>query len=128
MYRLAFFRGDTRTMEQVVEEARGKEDESRLLAEQANTEAYYGRLSRARSFSQRAVESARRTGSRAVAAERQTNSALFEAEFGNPVLARQAAAASLGGPSALAQARIGEISRAKAVAEEVEKAHELDHV
>jgi hypothetical protein len=50
-------------MQRLLSEALGKEDEPTLLRAQSDTEAYYGRLSRARSFSRRAVDSAFRVGS-----------------------------------------------------------------
>lgn len=56
MYILAFLKGDDAQMGQQVAWALGKPGvEDILLSEQSDTEAYYGRMSRARDFSRRAV-------------------------------------------------------------------------
>ena len=88
MYLLAFLRRDTREMQRLLTEALSTEDEPTLLRMQSDTEAHYGRLSQARSFSRRAVESALRVSPDAKAME-QAISALREAEFGSPTLVRQ---------------------------------------
>ena len=103
--------------------------EDLLLSFQSDTEAYYGRLVKARDFSRRAVDSAVRDDSKETAALWQVNAALREAEFGNTAAAKQGVAAALAlAPGrdvklfvALTLARIGEILRAKAIGEELEK-------
>ncbi len=51
MYYLAFFQGDSAQMEQQVSWSAGKPgDEDTLLSARSDTEAYYGRLSKARDF------------------------------------------------------------------------------
>jgi tetratricopeptide (TPR) repeat protein len=128
-YELAFFRGDTKEIERLLTDAAGKEGQQDLLSTHSDTEAYYGRLAKARYLSRRAVESELRAGSKEAAAFWQVNAALREAEFGNPALARQGVAAALApAPSwqvrvqaALALARIGETARAKAMVQEMEK-------
>jgi tetratricopeptide (TPR) repeat protein len=93
---LAFLRGDTALMEQQVAWGAGKPgDEDALLSAQSDTEAYYGRLTRARDFSRRAVDSAVRADSRETAALWQINAALREAELGNAASARQGVTAAL---------------------------------
>jgi DNA-binding winged helix-turn-helix (wHTH) protein/tetratricopeptide (TPR) repeat protein len=129
MYYLAFVRGDTTTMAHLLEEAVGKEDERWLLSAQSDTEAYYGRLKRASSFSRRAVESELQTGSRQAAALWQIRASLREAEFGSSALGQQGVAAALAlAPSwqvrtlaALAVARMGNTARARAMVRELEK-------
>jgi DNA-binding winged helix-turn-helix (wHTH) protein/tetratricopeptide (TPR) repeat protein len=129
MYHLAFLRGDTKQMAQLLQEAAGKEDERALLSAQADTEAYCGRLNRARYFSHRAVESELRAESGLPAALEQAKAGLREAEFGNPMLARRGVAAAMASPptwevrplAALAFARIGDTGRARALVEEMEK-------
>jgi serine/threonine protein kinase/tetratricopeptide (TPR) repeat protein len=130
LYLVAFLQGDAAEMEQQVAWAAGKPgDEDLLLAMQSDTEAYYGRMSKARDFSRRAVDSAVRADSKETAAAWQVNAALREAELGNTALARQGVAAALAlSPgrdvklvAALTLARIGETPRAKALAEELEK-------
>jgi tetratricopeptide (TPR) repeat protein len=130
MYLLAFLRGDAAQMEQQVAWGAGKPgDEDPLLSAQSDTEAYFGRMSKARDFSRRAVDSAVRAGSKESAALWQVNAALREAELGNTVSARQGVTAALAlSPgqevkvaAALVLARTGDAPRAKALAEELEK-------
>jgi len=137
IYQLAFVKGDMAEMERQVAWAAGKPGtEDLLLSFQSDTEAYYGRLARARDFSRRAVDAAVRADSRETAALWQVNAALREAEVGNTAAARQNAAAALSlAPgrdvklfAALTLARIGETARAKAIVEELEKTHPSDTV
>ena len=130
IYGLAFFKGDAAEMERQVAWAAGKPgDEDILLSMQSDTEAYYGRLVKARDYSRRAVDSAVRNDSKETAALWQVNAALREAEFGNSAVAKQDVAAALAlAPgrdvkllAALTLARIGETAGAKAVVEELEK-------
>jgi len=101
IYYLAFLRGDSAQMEQQVSWGAGKPGaEDPLLSAQSDTEAYYGRLAKARDFSRRAVDSAVRADSKETAALWRVNAALREAEFGNSAPAKQGVAAAL----ALAQA------------------------
>jgi eukaryotic-like serine/threonine-protein kinase len=131
-YELAFLLGDVATMEREVTWAAGKPgDEDYLLSAQSDTEAYYGRMARAREFSRRAVDSAVRADSKESAASWRVNAALREAESGNAALARQGVAEALALSSgrdvtvgaALTLARTGEASRAKALAEELGKTY-----
>jgi tetratricopeptide (TPR) repeat protein len=117
-------------MEQQLAWGAGKPgDEDLLLSMQSDTEAYYGRITKARDFSRRATESAVRADAKETAAFWQVNAALREAELGNATLAKQGVAAALAlAPgrdvktvAALTLARIGEAPRAKALAEELEK-------
>jgi tetratricopeptide (TPR) repeat protein len=132
MYCLAFLRGDSAKMQQQVEWAAGKPgDEDVLLSAQSDTEAYYGRLTKARDFSRRAVDSAVRADSKETAALWQVNAALREAEFGNATAAKQDVTAALTlAPgrdvkvlAALASARVGDTARAKMIVEELEKSN-----
>jgi serine/threonine protein kinase/lipoprotein NlpI len=137
IYSLAFLRGDARQMEQQVAWAAGKPgDEDALLFQQSGTEAYYGRLSKARDFSRRAVDSAVRADSRDRAGLWQVNAALREAELGNTALARKeittAFALSPGQVvkevATLTLARIGDARSAKALAEDLEKSYPADTI
>jgi eukaryotic-like serine/threonine-protein kinase len=130
LYYLAFLRGDARQMQQQVDWASGRPgDEDLLLSVQSDTEAYYGRLGKARDFSRRAVDSAVRADSKETAALWRVNAALREAEIGNFASARDGVVEALGLSSgrdvklvaALTLARAGEASRAKSLAEELEK-------
>jgi hypothetical protein len=111
-------------------------EENWLLSVQSHTEAYYGRLSKAREFTRRAVESARRADSREVAALWQAYAALREAEFGNPSSARQSASAALAlaagrdvtAVTALALARAGDAPHASKLADDLNKEFPLDTI
>ena len=60
-----------------------------MLAEQADTAAYFGQLGKARAFSRRAIDSALREGEKEPAADYETSAALREALFGNSAEARR---------------------------------------
>jgi serine/threonine protein kinase/tetratricopeptide (TPR) repeat protein len=130
IYYLSFLKGDVAEMERQVAWAAGKPGtEDLLLSVQSDTEAYYGRLGKARDFSRRAVDAAVRANAKEAAALWQVNAALREAEFGNSAVAKQDVASALTlAPgrdvklfAALALARAGETARAKTIAEELEK-------
>jgi len=130
MYYLAFLRGDLVQMQQQIAWGAGKPGaEDPLFSAQSDTEAYYGRLTKARAFSRRAVDSAVRADSRETAALWQANAALREAEFGNPAESKQGIAAALALArgrdvkilAALTLARLGETARAKTMLDELEK-------
>jgi len=135
IYLLAFLRGDAAQMEQQTAWGAGKQgEEDRLLSMQSDTEAYYGRLSKARDYSRRAVDSAVRADSKETAASWQVNAALREVELGNPALAKQGVTTALVlSPgrdmkvvAALILARIGDVPRAKALVGELEKNYPLN--
>src|SRR5437870_7128525 len=137
MYYLAFVRGNSSQMEQQLAWGAGKPGaEDLLLSAQSDTEAYYGRLAKARDFSRRAVDSAVRADSKETAALWQVNAALREAEFGNAAPAKQGVAAALAlAPgrdvkvlAALTLARVGEAARAKAMVQALEKSDPLNTV
>jgi eukaryotic-like serine/threonine-protein kinase len=137
IYLLAFLRADTAQMEQQVAWGAGKPgDEDPLLAIQSDTEAYYGRMNKARDFSRRAVDSAVRADSKETAASWQVNGALREAELDNAAVARQGVTTALVlSPgrdvkvvAALTLARIGDVPRAKALVGELEKNYPLNTV
>ncbi|HXM19948.1 MAG TPA: protein kinase [Terriglobales bacterium] len=129
-YLLAFRQGDTAEMEKQAEWGRGKDGiEDAFLSMQSDTEAFYGHLGKALEFSRRAVELAKHAGSKETAALWQVNAALREAELGNPVAAKQGIREALTlAPghdveilAGLALARIGDRSRAEALAGELAK-------
>ena len=137
IYQLAFLKGDAAEMERQVAWAAGKPGtEDLLLSFQSDTEACYGRLTRARDFSRRAVDAAVRADSKETAAIWQVNAALREAEFGNLIVAKQDVAAALALTpgrdvkmlAALALARCGETAKAKALVEELEKSYPSETV
>jgi serine/threonine protein kinase/Flp pilus assembly protein TadD len=137
VYQLAFFKGDVAEMERQVAWAAGKPgSEDMLLSLQSDSEAYYGRLFKARDFSRRAVDAALRNDSKETAALWQVNAALREAEFGNTAAAKQDVAAALAvAPgrdvklfAALTLSRVSETARAKAIVEELETSYPSDTV
>jgi eukaryotic-like serine/threonine-protein kinase len=125
-YQVAFFRGDQQTMQQQLDWAVGRSgEEDWLLSGQSDTWAYFGQLGKARDFSQRAIESAKRADAKETAALWQVNAALREAEFGNLGNARQNALAALAlapgrdirSVAALALARTGDAAQAQKLAD-----------
>ena len=136
-YYLAFLQEDSAQMEQQLSWGAGKPGaEDPLLSAQSDTDAYYGRLTKSRDFSRRAVDSAIRADSKETAALWQVNAALREAEFGNAAAAKQGVAAALTlAPgrdikvlAALALAQVGDAARAKAIVEELEKSNPTNTV
>jgi serine/threonine protein kinase/tetratricopeptide (TPR) repeat protein len=130
MYYLAFLRGDSAQMEQEVAWVSGKPgDEDTLLSAQSDTEAYYGRLSKARDFSRRPVDSAVRADAKETAAFWAVNAALRDAELSETASVKQGVTTALTLAegrdvkvlAALALARIGDAARAKALVGELEK-------
>jgi eukaryotic-like serine/threonine-protein kinase len=99
LYALAFFQGNAGAMNQQADWAIGKPGaEDWMLSLESDTEAWSGRLKKARELSRQAVETARRSDEKEPAALWQANVAIREALFGNANVARQNAAA----PAALA--------------------------
>jgi tetratricopeptide (TPR) repeat protein len=126
MYLLAFVQGDAARMKQQLDWGAGRPgDEDLLLSAQSDTEAYYGRLVKARDFSRRAVDSAIRADSKEAAALWQANAALRDSEMGNNASAKQGSTAALARSpdrdvrvaAALSLARIGETLRAQKLLE-----------
>jgi Flp pilus assembly protein TadD len=122
-YYAAFLSNDYQGMKEQASWAGGGEDV--VLSAQSDTEAYFGRLAKAREFSQRAIDSARAADAKETAAFWQANAALHEAEFEKASSARQRAQAALVmAPgtvvrplAALAMARAGYSDQARKLAE-----------
>jgi tetratricopeptide (TPR) repeat protein len=135
LYLLAFRRRDSKGMEQQLAWAAGRAgDEDAMLSGQADTEAYYGRLVRARDYSRRAMESAVRAGSNETAALWRAAAGFREAEFENTPAARQNADAALSLQSgrgvkllaALTLARAGDTAKAKRLVEQLQRTASTD--
>ncbi len=112
MYGVAFLERDREEMERQAKWAADKPGVADwLLSYQSDTEAFFGRLAKARELTQRAVQSARQNDQKEGAAGWQMNGALREAEFGNTARAHEQTMAVLasvpdaGAPAALALAR-----------------------
>ena len=95
-YFTAFLQGDEINMRKLVAwstSTPGLED--LLLSPESDTEAYYGRMEKARSLSERALTYAKRANQLEAAASLRAYEALREAEIGNVVQARQLATEAL---------------------------------
>jgi len=130
LYQAAFLRADRETMQQQMAWAAGRPgEEDWLLSAQSDTEAYFGRLTKAREFSQRAVDSARHADAKETAALWQANAAMRQAEFTNPTSARRSALDALAlahgrdvrAVSALALAQAGDAFQAQKLAESLNR-------
>ncbi len=137
IYELAFVQGDPAQMERQVAWGAGRPgEEDELLSAQSDTEAYYGRLSKARDFSRRAVESAVGSESGETAATWRANASLREAEFGYPEEARREAESVLSSAhgrdgtvlAALTLARVGDLAHVKTLVKELEKDYPSDRM
>ena len=96
MYSLAFLKHDNTLMQQQVSWAAGKANgEDTLLAAQSDTEAYFGRLQKAREFTQRAVAAAQQAELPESAATWEVEAGMREAVFGNSAEARKDAQEAL---------------------------------
>ena len=96
LYELAFLQNDEAGMARQVTWAVGKSAaEDLLLASEADTAAYSGRLRDARELSRRAVASAERAKEKEAAASYEANAGLREALFGHSAEAGECAAAAL---------------------------------
>jgi len=135
LYRLAFLENDIKGMEVQIAAVSGTPAEGDFLSEQAETEAYFGRLKKSREFSERAVEAARNRGKENVSLE-QALGALREAEFGNSEMAKRAALAALTtsagrGPKTIlsvAFARSGDATHAQSLASGLDKQFPSDTI
>ena len=134
-YWLAFLKGDAAQMAQLLSAAMGKPGlEDLLLAAQADTEGWYGKLKNAHELTRRAMESAQHNDAKESAAGYQAAAALREVESGNRQRARAEANAALKLASnrdvrvmaALALTRAGDMAGAEKLAAELDKTFPLD--
>jgi len=131
LYALAFFQGNAAAMKQQGDWAVGKPGaEDWMLSLESDTEAWFGKLGKARELSRQAVESARRSDEKEPAALWQANAAIREALFGNVAVARQEAAAAVAlapgsrdaeAQAALAYALAGDAAHAQSLADDLAK-------
>src|SRR6185369_8474300 len=96
LYQIAFARGDTAGMQQQIAWEGGKPDEYVALDWQAGAAAFAGQWRRAQELARRAIDLASRGDTKEVAAQYEAEQALRGAVFGQLMLARAAAASSLG--------------------------------
>ena len=137
LYGIAFLQGDSAEMNRQAAWASGNPGaEDTFYSILSDTEAFFGRLNRARELSRRAVEFAKHNNQNETAAMWQMNAALREAEFGNCERARRETASALPlAPTranrilaALVLARSGDSSQAQRMADELEKQSPLNTV
>jgi tetratricopeptide (TPR) repeat protein/class 3 adenylate cyclase len=138
LYVLAFIQGNLAAMKQQKDWAIGKPGaEDQMLSLESDTEAWSGRLGKARELSRQAVETARRSDETEPAALWQANAAIREALFGNADAARQNAAAAVGlapgsrdgaAQAALAYALAGAAAHAHSIADDLGKRFPQDTV
>jgi len=134
-YWLAFLKGDAAQMAQLLSAAMGKPgSEGLLLAMQADTEGWYGKLRNAHELTGRAMDSAQHNDAKESAAAYQAEAALREVEAGNREQARAEAKAALKlapnrdvrAMAALALGRAGDTTGAEKLAGELDKTFPLD--
>jgi len=138
LYALAFLKGDGAAMKQQADWAIGKPSaEDWMFSVESDTEAWSGRLGKARELSRQAVESASRSDEKEPAALWQANAAIREALFGNVEAARQNAAAAITlapgshdaeAQAALAYALAGDAAHAQSLADDLAKRFPQDTV
>ena len=134
-YQLAFLKGDAAQTAQLLAAAMGKPGaEELVLAYQADTEAWYGKLKKAREVTRQAMESAQHDDAKEAAAMYQAAAALREVESGNrnQALAEATAAVKLApnrdvrAMAAVALARAGDTAGAEKLAADLDKTFPLD--
>ncbi len=131
LYSLAFLQGDSAEMIKQAAWFEGKPDvENEIFGQESSTEAYYGRLKKARELTKQAVASAERAQNKEVAAFWTADGALRESLLGNFGAARERVDEALklapgsrdaASEAGLALALTGDVSRAQATADELNK-------
>ncbi len=136
-YQLAFLKGEKAGMARLASAATGKPGaEDLLLAAQADTEGWYGKLKNAHELTRRAMDSAERNDAKESAAAYQTTAALREVESGQREQARADANAALKlapnrdvrTAAAMALARAGDTAGAEKLVTELDKTYPLDTI
>ena len=130
LYTIAFLENDAAAMKQQVLQSAGQAGkEATLLANEADTAAYFGGLREAEELDRRAMESAEQAGRKEKAATFSATSGLREALFGNAAEARRRVTLAMGQSdgvdvqygSALALAYAGNSRRAQDLTDELDK-------
>jgi eukaryotic-like serine/threonine-protein kinase len=136
-YTLAFLSGDTAEMERQVAWGAGRPgEEDQMLNIHASTQAYYGRLEKARDLARRATDSAVRSDAKEAGALWLVYQAGNEVETGNTATARQGAVRALAlAPgrdvkvnAAYVLARSGETAQSRSILESLEKSEATNTV
>jgi tetratricopeptide (TPR) repeat protein len=135
-YGLFFVTGDTKGMAEQVSWFDGKPElQHEMLAAEADTEAYYGHLQKARDLTRRAVEAAVRAGNKDSAGGWHAAAAIREAYFGNYSEGQREAASALSlspgtrdvaAVAAFVYAESGDSARAESLSQDLNKRFPLD--
>ncbi len=134
LYALAFLSSDDSGMAEQQKWYEGPEENFGIWLA-ADTEAYRGRLTKARELTKRSIESAIRADTKETGAISQAIGAQREAVFGNPAQSKQEATEALKlfptsqaveVSSALAFAMAGDAARAESMAQDLNKRYPLD--
>ena len=136
LYAMAFLVADAKAMDQEQKWSEGSPDNANFgLAQASDTEAYSGRLAKARELSKKAADSAVHVDAKENGGIWLENNGLAEAALGNPAQARQQAEAGLklapesqgiNLEAALAYAVAGETARAESMAQDLNRKYPLD--
>ncbi len=138
LYVLAFLRGDSAGMQEQLDGRAGKDGEEYLLGLQSDTEAFHGRLRKARNFNRRSMESSKAGADSENATFRvawwQAQGALHEAELGYAAQAKSDAAGALNhskteeirAAAGVAFAMAGDNETSEAIAAKLAKQNPLD--
>jgi serine/threonine protein kinase/tetratricopeptide (TPR) repeat protein len=135
VYALAFVSSDSAAMSEQLQWFAGKPEENYGLASASDTEAFGGRLGKAREVVKRSVDSAIHADSKETGGAWLENSALYEAAYGNTAKALHAAQEGLKlaptsqgvtSEAALAFAMASETARAESMAKELNTRYPLD--
>ena len=134
-YILAFLQGDESSMQQQVKWAMGKPRlEDGFQCTDSRTEAFYGRMLKARSLAEKAVDSAKHANAPQSAADCKAKEALLEAEIGNRGRAQEQAGQALALSTgrdvraivALALARAGDLAHSEKLLEGLNREYPQD--
>ncbi|HUE43978.1 MAG TPA: protein kinase [Candidatus Sulfotelmatobacter sp.] len=134
-YAVAFVQQDAAAMNETMTWAAGKTGiEDTFLSLQADTDAFHGRLSKARSYAVRAVDSAKRSGAPETAAFWAVSQAIRDVELGDPAAARQsianARALSSGRDvellSSLVYAQLGDAAASQKISDRINRESPVD--
>jgi tetratricopeptide (TPR) repeat protein/predicted Ser/Thr protein kinase len=137
LYSLAFLSGDRAEMDREVSWAAGRPgEEDQMLNIEADTQAYHGRLEKARDLARRAADLATRTDDKESAAQWLIFQGLREVELGNAAAARQIVERALTlSPgrdvkvmAALALARAGDTAQATTILEALKKSDPVNTI
>ncbi len=136
LYTMAFLAADAKGMEQEQKWFEAHPDDADFgLGTASDTEAYGGRLVKARELSKKAVDSAVRADAKENGGVWLENNAIAEAPFGNPAQARQQAAEgiklapdsqAINVEAALAYAIAGDTTRAETMVKDLNGKYPLD--